>query len=241
MSMPNNTNSPSRSPTATTSTNNNNELIAEIAAKGKSTLKKTSPRPSGSVMMFTEKGMVPMTPASPPTATVAAPAATNENNTTPTPSTTPSAMVATNEQTSKSPVVPAAQQPPRLKDRADRLVLEGEFDPKNFLDQVPDKDSGGRDIPPWKRHVLARQLAEKAKNDDDERKKQAEEEKRYKNVPAWKRALMEKKSAEIKAAQAPKKEAKNAPPVAPKAVASRVVVNGEGNMKPPWQNDLKSK
>ena len=116
LSMPNNTNSPSRSPTTATSTNNNNELIAEIAAKGKSTLKKTAPRPSGSVMMFTEKGMVPMTPASPPTPTAATSAITSENNTTPAPNTTtPSAVVATNEQTSKAPVVPAAQQPPRLK------------------------------------------------------------------------------------------------------------------------------
>ncbi|KAL5013615.1 hypothetical protein ScPMuIL_007885 [Solemya velum] len=79
------------------------------------------------------------------------------------------------------------------------LILEGEYDPKNFLDKVPQVDESGREIPPWKQQVLARQLAEKTKEEDEAKKQLEEREARFKNVPAWKRAIIEKREAEAKA------------------------------------------
>ena len=49
--------------------------------------------------------------------------------------------------------------------------LTGEYDPKNFLDKVPEKDTSGKDIPPWKKLIVARQLAEKAMVEDTETRK----------------------------------------------------------------------
>ncbi len=45
-----------------------------------------------------------------------------------------------------------------------------EFDPQKFMEHVPEKDSSGYEMPPWKRHIVARQLAEKAQRDADEQK-----------------------------------------------------------------------
>ncbi|XP_050413814.2 espin isoform X2 [Patella vulgata] len=49
--------------------------------------------------------------------------------------------------------------------------LTGEFDPKNFLDQVPTVDSSGVQIPDWRRQVLAKNLAQKAMTDALEKQK----------------------------------------------------------------------
>ena len=55
--------------------------------------------------------------------------------------------------------------------RSKSPLLTGEFDPKNFLDKVPDTDDTGISYPDWKKHLLARQLAEKALQDAEEEKK----------------------------------------------------------------------
>ena len=46
-----------------------------------------------------------------------------------------------------------------------------DFDPKNFVDQVAATDSNGIEIPMWKRVILARQMAEKAQKEAEEKKK----------------------------------------------------------------------
>ena len=46
-----------------------------------------------------------------------------------------------------------------------------EFDPKNYLDQVADTDSAGNKIPDWKRHMVAKNLAQKAHEEYLEQKK----------------------------------------------------------------------
>ena len=50
-------------------------------------------------------------------------------------------------------------------------VLMGEFDPKNFMEKVPDVDPVGAAYPEWKKQLLARQLAEKALQESEEKKK----------------------------------------------------------------------
>ncbi|XP_052082827.1 probable protein kinase DDB_G0277539 isoform X2 [Mytilus californianus] len=77
-------------------------------------------------------------------------------------------------------------------------VLMGEFDPKNFMDKVPDLDPAGAKYPEWKKQLLARQLAEKALQESEEKKKQEEYEARFKNMPAWKRQMIERKEAQAK-------------------------------------------
>ncbi|XP_070208044.1 espin-like [Littorina saxatilis] len=68
-----------------------------------------------------------------------------------------------------------------------------EFDPKNFLDQVGDTDSAGNKMPDWKKHMLAKHMASKALEQHLKKQKEEEYESRFKNMPAWKRALIEKK------------------------------------------------
>ena len=49
------------------------------------------------------------------------------------------------------------------------MDLTGKYDPKKFVAQVPDKDASGFDMPPWKRLIVARQMAEKAHKEEMER------------------------------------------------------------------------
>ncbi|XP_063408495.1 espin-like [Mytilus trossulus] len=77
-------------------------------------------------------------------------------------------------------------------------VLMGEFDPKNFMEKVPDVDPVGAAYPEWKKQLLARQLAEKALQESEEKKKQEEYEARFANMPAWKRQMIERKEFQAK-------------------------------------------
>ncbi|KAL8581845.1 hypothetical protein ACOMHN_010219 [Nucella lapillus] len=74
-----------------------------------------------------------------------------------------------------------------------RMEPIAEFDPKNFLGQVDERDGAGNKIPDWRRHLKAKHLALKAQEDFLERRKVEEYEARFKNMPAWKRALIEKR------------------------------------------------
>ncbi|XP_041378453.1 espin-like isoform X2 [Gigantopelta aegis] len=79
------------------------------------------------------------------------------------------------------------------EDKKPPNTLVGEWDPKHFMSQVPEKDLAGMAIPDWRRHMLAKQAAEKAKKESEEKMRIALEEARFVNIPAWKRALIEKK------------------------------------------------
>ena len=46
-----------------------------------------------------------------------------------------------------------------------------EFNPKHFLADTPTHDSSGMEIPAWKRHIMARQIAEKAQVEAEANKK----------------------------------------------------------------------
>lgn len=59
--------------------------------------------------------------------------------------------------------------------------------------QVPDRDHQGNLIPDWKRQMLAKKAAEKAKKDFDDRLAREAEDRRLSAIPKWKRDLMARK------------------------------------------------
>lgn len=59
--------------------------------------------------------------------------------------------------------------------------------------QVPERDSCGNIIPDWKRQMLAKKAAEKAKKEFEERLAREAEDKRLSAIPKWKRDLIARK------------------------------------------------
>ena len=60
--------------------------------------------------------------------------------------------------------------------------------------QVPKVDPTGAEIPTWKREMLAKKAADKAKSDAIDKRSKDEEYKKSATLPEWKKSLMEKRA-----------------------------------------------
>lgn len=56
--------------------------------------------------------------------------------------------------------------------------------------QVPEKDNAGNIIPDWKRQMLAKKAAERAKKEFEDRLTKEAEDRRISAMPQWKRDLL---------------------------------------------------
>ncbi|XP_064111641.1 LOW QUALITY PROTEIN: uncharacterized protein LOC135219120 [Macrobrachium nipponense] len=77
--------------------------------------------------------------------------------------------------------------------KMEKEELEKQFSAMNFVDQIPEKDNAGNRIPEWKRQMLARKAAERARKVAEEQLQQQLEEKRLQAIPPWKRQLLMKR------------------------------------------------
>ncbi|XP_038107460.1 uncharacterized protein LOC6050775 isoform X3 [Culex quinquefasciatus] len=71
-----------------------------------------------------------------------------------------------------------------------------QFTASNYVDQslqVPERDNAGNIIPDWKRQMLAKKAAEKAKKEFEDRLAREAEDRRLSAIPKWKRDLMARK------------------------------------------------
>lgn len=59
--------------------------------------------------------------------------------------------------------------------------------------QIPERDPTGNVIPAWKRQMLAKKAAERARRELEERLAKEAEHRRLQAIPAWKRQLIAKK------------------------------------------------
>jgi hypothetical protein len=63
----------------------------------------------------------------------------------------------------------------------------------NFFLQIPEKDATGNLIPAWKRQMMAKNAAERARKELEEQMLKEAEQKRLQAIPPWKRQLLAKK------------------------------------------------
>ncbi|XP_069172453.1 uncharacterized protein f isoform X3 [Procambarus clarkii] len=85
-----------------------------------------------------------------------------------------------------------------LHEKLEGKELSRQFSAVHFVDQVPEVDNAGNRIPDWKRQMLARKAAEKAKKEAEESRLQEAEEKRLQSIPPWKRQLLMKQTDDTK-------------------------------------------
>lgn len=74
-----------------------------------------------------------------------------------------------------------------------RAELNKQFNSDNFIEIIPDVDSSGQPIAPWKRQMLAKKAADKAKKEAELQRLREEENRKNMTVPAWKRQLNQQK------------------------------------------------
>ncbi|XP_017852026.1 uncharacterized protein LOC108606428 isoform X2 [Drosophila busckii] len=70
------------------------------------------------------------------------------------------------------------------------MEISKQFTGNNYVDQIPEKDQAGNAIPDWKRQMMAKKAAERAKKDFEDRMAQEAESRRISQIPQWKRDLL---------------------------------------------------
>ncbi|CAH2983944.1 unnamed protein product [Chilo suppressalis] len=80
-----------------------------------------------------------------------------------------------------------------LQDKETFTEFTKRFTAENFVDQIPERDAAGNVIPAWKRQMLARRAAEKARRDLERELAGEAERRRAAAVPAWKRQLLQRR------------------------------------------------
>ncbi|KPJ03835.1 hypothetical protein RR46_00979 [Papilio xuthus] len=80
-----------------------------------------------------------------------------------------------------------------LQDHETFAEFTKRFTADNFVDQVPERDAAGNLIPAWKRQMLARRAAERARRDLERELAGEAERRRAAAVPAWKRQLLQRR------------------------------------------------
>lgn len=71
--------------------------------------------------------------------------------------------------------------------------LANEYTAEKFLDKVATHDNSGVPIPQWKRLMLAKKSAEKARKEAEQEFLSEHEAKRISAIPEWKRQLLNRK------------------------------------------------
>jgi len=70
-----------------------------------------------------------------------------------------------------------------------------------FFIKIPSTDVSGTPIPQWKRQMMAKKAAERAKKEAEEQMKQELEAKRLASIPPWRRQLLQRKESVKKCPQ----------------------------------------
>ncbi|XP_011183443.1 uncharacterized protein Espn isoform X2 [Zeugodacus cucurbitae] len=68
--------------------------------------------------------------------------------------------------------------------------ISKQFSTNNYMEQIPEKDQAGNIIPDWKRQMMAKKAAERAKKEFEERMAKEAENRRLSQIPQWKRDLL---------------------------------------------------
>jgi hypothetical protein len=66
---------------------------------------------------------------------------------------------------------------------------------------VPSTDVTGAPIPDWKRQMMAKKAAERAKKEAEEQRRLEIEAKRQASIPMWRRQLLQRRGSDAKYAQ----------------------------------------